>query len=238
MQENADVGSILGSGRSPGEGNGNPLQYSCLRNTMNRRAWWASVHGVASQAWLSNQTTYLQLRTLELNTHPLTPSAINLNWIWDQSPIRSGKVFHRMSQHYLAITKSATFQMVHFTSFPSCLSRQRFSSKLPKLSLSSPKMGNNPTCHLGNETFDGNVHQWNPLQNDHLVTLRFQSLPAFHVHHADRLLGEGRGPDAALLVHETAEPFPALWSSSMSCVCFYAQALWVVRMIFNLFVAL
>ena len=42
-----DVGSIPGSGRSPGEGNGNPLQYSCLGNPMERRAWRAMVHGVA-----------------------------------------------------------------------------------------------------------------------------------------------------------------------------------------------
>ena len=42
-----DLGSILGSGRSPGEGNGNPLQYSCLENPMDGGAWWAIVHGVA-----------------------------------------------------------------------------------------------------------------------------------------------------------------------------------------------
>ena len=42
-----DTGSIPGSGRSPGEGNGNPLQYSCLKNPMDRGAWWATVHGVA-----------------------------------------------------------------------------------------------------------------------------------------------------------------------------------------------
>ena len=41
-----DLGSIPGSGRSPGEGNGNPLQYYCLENSMNRGAWWATVHGV------------------------------------------------------------------------------------------------------------------------------------------------------------------------------------------------
>ena len=38
-----DMGLILGSGRSPGERNGNPLQYSCLENSMNRGAWWATV---------------------------------------------------------------------------------------------------------------------------------------------------------------------------------------------------
>ena len=42
-----DPGSIPGSGRSLGEGNGNPLQYSCLENPMDRGAWWATVHGVA-----------------------------------------------------------------------------------------------------------------------------------------------------------------------------------------------
>ena len=50
-----DMGSIPGLGRSPGEGNGNPLQYSCLANPMDGGAWWAAVHGVAeSQTQLSN----------------------------------------------------------------------------------------------------------------------------------------------------------------------------------------
>ena len=42
-----DPGSIPGLGRSPGEGNGNPLQYSCLENPMDRGAWRATVHGIA-----------------------------------------------------------------------------------------------------------------------------------------------------------------------------------------------
>ena len=41
-----DSGSMSGSGRSPGGGNGNPVQYSCLENPMDRGAWWATVHGV------------------------------------------------------------------------------------------------------------------------------------------------------------------------------------------------
>ena len=45
-----DLGLIPGSGRFPGEGNGNPLQYSCLENLMDRGAWWATVHGVA-KSW-------------------------------------------------------------------------------------------------------------------------------------------------------------------------------------------
>ena len=52
-----DLGLIPGSGRSPGEGNGNPLQHSCLENSMNGGAWWATVHGV-TKSWtrLSNFT--------------------------------------------------------------------------------------------------------------------------------------------------------------------------------------
>ena len=45
-----DLGSIPGLGRSPGEGNGNPLHYSFLGNPMDREAWWATVHGVAKES--------------------------------------------------------------------------------------------------------------------------------------------------------------------------------------------
>ena len=51
----ADPGLIPGWGRSPGGGHGNPLQYSCLENPMDRGAWWATVHGIAkSRTWLSD----------------------------------------------------------------------------------------------------------------------------------------------------------------------------------------
>jgi len=45
-----DLGLIPGSGRSPGGGNGNPLQYSCLEDPMDREAWHAEIHGVA-KSW-------------------------------------------------------------------------------------------------------------------------------------------------------------------------------------------
>ena len=52
-----DAGPILGSGRSPGVGNGNPLQYPCLENSMDREAWKATAHGVTkSQVRLSIYT--------------------------------------------------------------------------------------------------------------------------------------------------------------------------------------
>ena len=52
-----NAGLIPGLGRSPGGGHGNPLQYSCLGNPVDRGAWWATVHGVTkSQTWLSEWT--------------------------------------------------------------------------------------------------------------------------------------------------------------------------------------
>ena len=57
-----DLGSIPGSGRSPAEGNGNPLQYSCLENSVYGGAWWATVHVFAkSQTLLSDFTFCLSL---------------------------------------------------------------------------------------------------------------------------------------------------------------------------------
>ena len=53
-----DPGSIPGLGRSPGEGNGNPLQYSCLENPIDGGAWWATVHGITkSRTQLSDFTS-------------------------------------------------------------------------------------------------------------------------------------------------------------------------------------
>ena len=55
-----DLGSIFGSGRSPEEGNGNPLQCACLENSMDGGSWWATVHGVTkSRTKLSNFTFFL-----------------------------------------------------------------------------------------------------------------------------------------------------------------------------------
>ena len=55
-----DVGLIPGSGRAPGEGSGNPLQYSCLGNSIDREALWAIVHGVAKE---SDTTQYIHTHT-------------------------------------------------------------------------------------------------------------------------------------------------------------------------------
>ena len=57
-----DSGSVLGLGRYPGEGGGNPLQYSCLENPIDRGAWWATVYGVTkSQTRLSTFSTTINI---------------------------------------------------------------------------------------------------------------------------------------------------------------------------------
>ena len=50
VRDARDVGLITGWGRSPGEGNGIPLQYSCLENPMDGGAWWATAHGVTKES--------------------------------------------------------------------------------------------------------------------------------------------------------------------------------------------
>ena len=66
------TGLIPGSGIFPGEGNGNPLQHSCLENSMERGAWWVTVHGVAE----SDTTEHAPMHTCGLvHTHEVTSSA-------------------------------------------------------------------------------------------------------------------------------------------------------------------
>ena len=50
-------------GRSPGVGNGNPVQYSCLENSMDRGAWWVTVHGVAKESDMTEQNRYSESGT-------------------------------------------------------------------------------------------------------------------------------------------------------------------------------
>ena len=66
------MSSIPGFRRSPGEGNGNPLQYSCLGNPMNRGAWWATVYGVAKIIRYDLVTKQQQKKKRQSNSHKAT----------------------------------------------------------------------------------------------------------------------------------------------------------------------
>ena len=88
-----DPGSIPGLGRYPGEGNGNPLQYSCLENPMDGGAWLATVHGVAkSWTWLTEQLYYLLTEVFEARIkwfaipcpvdHVLSELSTMTHWSW------------------------------------------------------------------------------------------------------------------------------------------------------------
>ena len=86
-----DLGSIPGLGRSLGEGNGNPLQYSCLENPMDRGAWWATIHGVAkSRTQLSDFTFAFHFHALEkeMATHSSTV-AWEIPWMEDPGRLQS-----------------------------------------------------------------------------------------------------------------------------------------------------
>ena len=87
-----DVGSIPGLGRSPGEGNGNPLQYSCQDNRVDRGAWWATVHMVSkSQTWLKG------LSALTLNNN----SVLKSSHVWSVASIFTQKLTYIISSPYL-----------------------------------------------------------------------------------------------------------------------------------------
>ena len=69
-----DTGLISGLGRSPGRGNGNPLQYSCLENPKDRGAWWASIHEISkSWTWLSTLycAPFIRLHSIAISLRSL-----------------------------------------------------------------------------------------------------------------------------------------------------------------------
>ena len=99
---------IPGSGRSPGEGNGNPLQYSCLENPMDGGALWATVHGVTkSRTWLSDFTfIFRKLKNLKQYWTSLVVQWLRIclpvQWMqaWSHKPANLGEDFtcHRAAK--------------------------------------------------------------------------------------------------------------------------------------------
>ena len=78
-----DTGSIPGLGRCPGEGNGHPLQYSCLENSMDRGAWQATVHGV-TKSWtrLGNSRTATATNKAEENGYKVIFNVFLFLFVW------------------------------------------------------------------------------------------------------------------------------------------------------------
>ena len=93
-----DLGLISGLGRFPGEGNGNPLQYSCLENPMDRGAWWATVHGV-SKSW----TRLSDFTSLSLNT------IYNISYILRDTKDISCKDDHNKGQKWYGPNRSRRY---------------------------------------------------------------------------------------------------------------------------------
>ena len=95
----ADLGSIPGLGRSPGEGNGNPLQYSCLENPMDGGAWWATVHGVAkSRTRLSDLTLTFHSVCYSSERKAVLPSFINVRTKVSENESESRSVVYNSLQ--------------------------------------------------------------------------------------------------------------------------------------------
>ena len=99
--ELGDVGSIPGSGRCPGGGNGNPLQYSCLQNPMDRGACWATVHSVA-KSWTSLKRlgTYARLESAcLLSSRSQVTNIVDLDSKSAQSKSKTHAVNNNNSKH-------------------------------------------------------------------------------------------------------------------------------------------
>ena len=80
--DTGDKGLISGSGRSPGGGNGNLLQYSCLENPMDRRVWWATVHG-ATESEMTHQLSIHMHAHEHAHTHTIIKIVLTSQTLWN-----------------------------------------------------------------------------------------------------------------------------------------------------------
>ena len=110
------MGSIPGSGRSPGRGNGNPLQHSSLENSMDRGAWWAIVHGVTK-------------RRTQLSTHAHTYSHTN-KWMIDLKENNLSSAVRIWEACFQKKTHAAIYRRARMLDGPDFLISQEFSTIL------------------------------------------------------------------------------------------------------------
>ena len=114
-----DLGSIPRLGRSPGEGNGNPLQYSYPENPMDRGAWWATVHGVTkSRTWLRDPTFILRNRFTKVNFHLIVLVFFTSSSMMGEECYLFSPVFpYSKAEHVLAISISTMNHIFNFFIF-------------------------------------------------------------------------------------------------------------------------
>ena len=104
--DTGDVGLILRSGRSPGRGNDNPLQYSCLKNSKDRRAWWATFHGV------TKSQTQQSMNTCHYNQGHISKPKMQSKYFKDSTD-------HQQNKYSSALTLNGSTSLIHRTSCPS-----------------------------------------------------------------------------------------------------------------------
>ena len=113
-----DVGSIPGSGRSSGRGNGNPLQCSCLENPTGKGAWWATVHGVTVRHNGATKQQYMHT-ALKLAQKPDQQTAVG----WLSAVAQQGREMHGLT-HVVGtpLGYHGTSHILHHTGKPTVLS--------------------------------------------------------------------------------------------------------------------
>ena len=103
-RDSGDLDSIPGSGRSPAEGHGNPLQCFCLKNPMDRGAWWTTAHKVSKSPiwlkWLSTHTCISNTNLLPYKLISISKEKHNKNVILDSSLLTSVNYFYWMLLYF------------------------------------------------------------------------------------------------------------------------------------------
>ena len=148
-----DPSSIPGSGRSPGKGNGNPLQYSCLENPMDRGAWWATVHGVAK-----SRTRLSHFTSLHFNTDLLSCFILVVTFV----PEKINEVYTGWWSLFLG--KERTRKQV---SIKCCCHAQFLGQILPHISENESYPGEGMLGCRGKEPVDSGGKGYAPLLHNH-----------------------------------------------------------------------
>ena len=132
-----ELSSIPGSGVSPGEGNGNPLQYFCLGNPIDRGAWWTLVHGV-TKSWTQLSNKHLSSEIIQLS---LRNSLYVPNLFWHQRPVSWKTIFPWIGDRGQGMVsgrfKGITF-IVHFISIIASVPSQIIGQQISEVRASWP----------------------------------------------------------------------------------------------------